>query len=338
MKIFVVGDYRTGTGPANVTKYYIDNLPEGTLYQKRVSKFARALELIFMISKADVILFSGYSRQNILGMKIAKRRGRKCAYLMHGCVEYENEINGVPDEAMNATERLTMELADRIIAVSGRFAKWLREHYPEHADKIVHVANGVDISLIRRTLLEEEAQALGRDPYKICTVGGGMPRKRIVRICEAIELLKSENSSDEIITNLRLEVVGDVGADTDAIRAFPFVKDRGIVPFEETEKMYRNSSLFIQNSSFETFGLAPIEALLCGCSVLLSNEIGALDIIGGLTDSDIIFDCEDIREIADKIKAILAAPNSDRLIDSTDPEQITWQKRAEELVQQLETL
>ena len=32
------------------------------------------------------------------------------AYIMHGCVEYENAINLEPDERMNLVERQTMEL------------------------------------------------------------------------------------------------------------------------------------------------------------------------------------------------------------------------------------
>ena len=37
MKVFVIGDYRTGTGPANVTREYLLRLPKGT---KRLMKLS----------------------------------------------------------------------------------------------------------------------------------------------------------------------------------------------------------------------------------------------------------------------------------------------------------
>ena len=59
MRIFLAGDQYSGTGPANVTKYYIDNLPAGTLYQKRRSKIARVPEILINTMRADVVVYSG---------------------------------------------------------------------------------------------------------------------------------------------------------------------------------------------------------------------------------------------------------------------------------------
>ena len=55
MRIFLVGDSYGGTGLANVTKYYIEYLPKGTLYQKNRSKVMRVPELFVKIAKADVV-------------------------------------------------------------------------------------------------------------------------------------------------------------------------------------------------------------------------------------------------------------------------------------------
>ena len=64
-------------------------------------------------------------------MRLAKRLGKPCAYIMHGCVEHENAINLEPDETMSRIERQTLEMADIILAVSERFCLWLKEHYPD---------------------------------------------------------------------------------------------------------------------------------------------------------------------------------------------------------------
>lgn len=330
MKIFLAGDYYSGTGPANVTGYYIENLPKGTLYQKMRSKAARVPEILINTIRADVVVYSGYSRQNIIGMKLAAKMGKPIAYIMHGCVEYENKINREPDEEMSKTEREFIALSDVVFAVSGQFKEWLAENYPEYADKFDSIANGIDDNVI--DILHKQGDC-EKDEHMIFSVGGGMPRKKIVNICRAVEILRSTYDN-----NLRLTVVGAKGADTDAINAYSFVDNRGIVPFEQVVSLMRKSAVFVQNSCFETFGLAPVEAIAAGSAVLCSKEIGALEIIHGVTDSDIIYDYNNPDEIAEKVKELLIKSNNQRLKDGIDWEKESWKKRAEELVKKLEKM
>ncbi len=328
MRIFLAGDHYSGTGPANVTKYYIDNLPEGTLFQKRRGKIARVPEILINTLRSDVVVYSGYSKQNILGMRFAKKTGRGCAYIMHGCVEYENGINLEPDEEMNRVERQTLELADLIVAVSRRFCDFLKDRYPEYADKTSYVTNGIDTSL---KAVENERSDV--DAHMIFSIGGGMPRKKIRHICEAVEILREEYDKE-----LYLCVIGDKGADSDVIDSYGFVQNLGLVPFEKTKRLFAKAALFVQNSCFETFGLAPVEALLCGCPILCSDKVGALDIIPGAGSKDVIEHFDDPREIADKIRYILENPNSERLKSSIEWEKCSWKAESMLLTQKLSEL
>lgn len=336
MRIFLAGDWRTGTGPANVTKYYINNLPEGTMYQKFVLKSARAAEILFKTIRSDVVIYSGYSKQNVLGMEMAKRFNKPSIYLMHGCVEYENEINLVPDEEMKRVERKTLEMADLILAVSEKFEKWLKDYYPEHADKISHVTNGIDVDLIQETRERAVGKSFSeqfRDPSMIFTIGGGMPRKKIKHICEAIELLHKRGAS-----NLYLTVIGDYGKDSEIIDNYGFVKNLGIVSFSEAKELFLKASVFIQNSCFETFGLAPVEAVASGCSVLLSQEVGALELFKSVTPSDIIERYDNPKEIADKIENLIREPNADRMLSDFRWELDSWSQRSANLEQKAREL
>lgn len=338
MRIFFAGDAVTGTGPANVTKYYIENLPVGTLHQKMTSKIARVPEIIINTIRADVTVYSGYSKQNILGMKVAKFFGKPTAYLMHGCVEYENEINLEPDDEMCKVERKVMELADRIYAVSPGFAGWLREHYEEYADKIDYIPNGIDDTLIADSAGKAACSSLddyyrNRDRHKIMSIGGGMPRKRIVNLCKAVAQLREDYDSE-----LTLVVIGAKGADSDSIESFDFVDNKGLVSFEESTSLLRSVGLFVQNSCFETFGLAPIEAICCGCSTLCSAHVGALCLIDGLDDSDVIENCDDVAEIAQKIRHLIDNPNYERLSNGIDWENNSWAVRSKIMIEKLSEL
>lgn len=329
MRIFVIGDYKSETGPANVTKELIAALPKDTLYLKYMNKALRLLELYIKIPQCDVCVISGHSRQNLIAIEQAAKYGKKVVFLMHGCVEYENEINGVPDEEMAEVERRTLAGADLILAVSRQFEEWLKAHYPEHAAKVSHLTNGIDFSGYNAA---SDYCATGdgsvTNPYILMSIGGGMPRKRIVRICEAIELLKERG------IYCKLLVAGAKGLDTERIAAYEFVLDRGLIKHERLLKELKRVKLYIQNSCFETFGLAPFEALINGCDLLLSRHVGALSIFdrGVITEKDIIQDCEDRIEIADKIEHLLKNGNHDRLLAGIYKDKRTYSAVAARLV------
>lgn len=321
-RLFVVGDNFSKTGPAIVTDSLIRNLPKETLYLKHKSKAARAFEIFFKMFPADAVVFSGFSRQNLYGMRLARLLGKKCAYLMHGCVEYENEINREVDPSEARDERKMLSRADKILAVSRQFEAWLKGRYPKEAHKIGHLTNGIDWDLMTEQPGPEE-----RDPLGVISVGGGMPRKRILVICQAIQKLRREEELD-----ITLTVAGDKGADSEAIEGFDFVKNAGLVPHDELMSLYRRNKLFVQNSCFETFGLAPLEALLSQTDVLISEKCGALSVIRKAEDCDVIHDTEDADEIAGKILALLSGENHTRLICELDKESTSWKKRSRELL------
>ena len=332
MRVFVVGDYRTGTGPANVTKEYLLRFPGNTARLISTGKLLRAIEIIIKMPFCRVVLISGYSRQNILTLKWARMLNKPCAYLMHGCVEHENAINDRVDETMNLVERRTMEMSDAIYAVSGRFASWLKTNYPEYSDKISAAVNGVDTSLFDNT--DIKADMAGRDKNLILTIGGGMPRKKIKHICAAVDLINRKAGG----SRLKLVVIGDKGRDDEVIGSYPFVENLGLVDADTTVALYRKASLFVQNSCFETFGLAPMEALVNGCSVLMSREVGAIELFRKLEDKDIIDNWYDDAEIALKIEALLKKGNAARLALSFDKESVSWEKRTVELWRKLQDL
>lgn len=319
MKIFLIGDYYSGTGPANVTAKYIENIP-GVIYLKTRNKLLRVAELFVKIFRSDVLLLSGHSKQNILSLKIAHLLKKKGAYLMHGCVEYENEINHAVDESMTKTERLTMELSDAIYAVSGQFCEWLKEHYPKYKDKIFAAENGIDAP----SFIDSNEK---RKPYQLISIGGGMPRKMIKYIAQAVTLIREE----EEFYDVRLVVIGDNGFDNDEINKYSCVSNLGLVDHDTCLRLLDQSALFVQNSCFETFGLAPLEALMHGCAVLMSKHVGATELFDALDSQDLIEDYSDATEIAGKIKYLLTVSNNEKLRNSLDISEYSWEKRALEM-------
>lgn len=83
------------------------------------------------------------------------------------------------------------------------------------------------------------------------------------------------------------------------------------------------SKLYVVNSIFETFSLTVVEALNCGCSVLVSQYAGITGLLN-LTDEDIIYDPFNSEEIANKIMHLLNKPNCDRISRQIDYEKYSF--------------
>jgi glycosyltransferase involved in cell wall biosynthesis len=173
-----------------------------------------------------------------------------------------------------------------------------------------------------------------RDENMIFTIGGGMPRKKIRHICGAVDIL-NKNAG---YMKYRLIVAGDSGKDDKIINSYPFVENMGIIGKKAVRKLYREASLFVQNSCFETFGLAPMEALMNGCSILVSREVGALELFRDISRDDIIDNWYDEAEIASKIERLLKKGNARRLIGAFDKESASWEVRTRELWKKLTAL
>lgn len=319
-QLFIIGDYYSGTGPANVTKELIRHYKGRRFIQRFRNKFLRLIELFVKVPFSDICLISGYSLQNLWCIRLAAFWKKRTIYLMHGCVEFENIINHEVSDEMTACERSTLDGCDMILAVSESFRKWLCGFYPEYKDKFVLLRNGVTwddmLSNVSCPISEKSENV-----YTVISVGGGMIRKRIAVICEAVKILNYMNIP------VRLFVAGAVGEDTDKIRACEYAEDLGLLKKEELFEKYSQSDLFIQNSSFETFGLAPLEALVHGCSLLLSEKVGALEVFDqdSLSGTDVVCDGDNPQELCDKIKYLIKNPNHDRLLKALDRRETSWE-------------
>ena len=92
------------------------------------------------------------------------------------------------------------------------------------------------------------------------------------------------------------------------------------------------SELFVLNSICESFGLSVFDALFCGCSVLVSNVAGSLDLLDA-TEHDIIYDPMNEDEITEKIDYLLKYPNNNRLLSSLDFDKISYKAEVRRLQQ-----
>lgn len=304
-RIFMVGDFESNTGPAIANKALKKALGRRVRCSRgKKTHIGRVLELIAGILRSDVICFCGFSELNVYGIKLAKTFRKKTAYLMHGYIELETKINHceVKPRRIEA-EHYILRNADMVICVSKLLASEVMKKYPEL--KNVRVVYNVVEPVC------DVGDPTKKDPLLIMSTGGGMPRKNNLVVCEAIEKI---NSKLPVNKRLRYIVTGKPCCYEEKFTKYDFVDFMGEVSHGECLELMKRSKLYIQNSLFETFGLAIIEAIRCGCEVIASRCIGSIEVIDNLPSMCVLNNPNDIEEVMAKINSVVKNKNASELI------------------------
>lgn len=136
-------------------------------------------------------------------------------------------------------------------------------------------------------------------PY-LLAVGSRSAHKNIDGLLLAVDQLKDKNFD--------LVVAGGVYATVFNNIEFGIHQNHivlGYVNDQELRALYENALCFIYPSWYEGFGLPPLEAMACGCPVIVS-DIPALKEV--CADAALYCSPEDPRDIAEKIQQILDHP------------------------------
>lgn len=141
-----------------------------------------------------------------------------------------------------------------------------------------------------------EQADLGR-PY-VLTVATLEPRKNLQALVAAHRLLDGD---------LLLAVVGGAGWGEQPALDGPGIRRLGFVADEELARLYRGASVAVYPSRFEGFGIPVIEAMACGCPVVVSSH-PSLDEAAG--DAAVRADPDDPAAIAAGIEQALRERDS----------------------------
>lgn len=316
-----IGGTEGNTGPDNVNKGIVSNLPSNFFVISNGNKIKKYVNTLLNVARCNIVIVSGISKIGMCAMKLAKTFGKKTIYIMHGCNEIEFKLNQMsPDEKALKYERYFLNNSDLILAVSERYSKLIQEKYPTCVGRVNYLHNGVD-------KVDFNCNAVQREKGRIIAVGGDRKLKNNIEVANAVAKLDDSK---------KLMVYGHLYHPDDLPKGNN-IEFKGLVSQEQLYREMSQSELFVLNSTLESFGLTVFDALQCGCSVLISNAAGALDILN-VTEHDVIYDPMDKDEIAKKIEYLLQHPNNERLMKKLDFDKISYEAEVKRLEQFCEML
>jgi glycosyltransferase involved in cell wall biosynthesis len=106
----------------------------------------------------------------------------------------------------------------------------------------------------------------------------------------------------------------------------------GYVTDGELRALYENAACLVYPSLYEGFGLPPLEAMLCGCPVLVSDAASLPEVCG---DAALYCNPRDPDNIAEKIRTLIEEPalrNELRCRGMERARNFTWRRASEALL------
>jgi glycosyltransferase involved in cell wall biosynthesis len=221
--------------------------------------------------------------------------------------------------------------ATRIIAVSHTTKHDIIEHLGIPEERISVVYEGIDHQVFRPV----GRRCMGF-PY-LLFVGAEHPRKNFTGLLKAFSQLKSKGK----FKDLKLVKVGKAGGQEADFRrkSLQAVKELQLsndviftdyVPEEDLPSYYSGAECFILPSFYEGFGFPPLEAMACGCPVIVSNMASLPEIVG---DAGVIVDPHDTNSMGRALYLVLSDDSLKKSIISKGlkrASEFSWEKTAQE--------
>ncbi|MBO9724681.1 MAG: glycosyltransferase family 4 protein [Novosphingobium sp.] len=200
--------------------------------------------------------------------------------LTHHGADYDREKWGRGARLMlKLGEWLGVRSADRVVCVSPSLAARMKARYPARAERVEFIPNGVSTMppspQSDAEVLDELALIAGN--YVIC-VARLVPEKGIHILVEAFR--RSNDTRTLVIAGAGRKddrYAQDLLAGAE-IGAEPRIRFLGMVSRARLGVLLRNAALFVLPSFHEGLPIAALEALACGCPVLLSDIQPNLDL------------------------------------------------------------
>lgn len=179
---------------------------------------------------------------------------------------------------------------------------------------------------------QKEKESPHHRPY-ILYVGNVKPHKNLSRLIEAFELIKDDNPVDLVIVGKKEGfIINDNLTEKQAKKLGDRVCFTGIIDDHALINYYACAQALVLPSLYEGFGLPPLEAMACGCPVIVSHIASLPEVCG---DAAVYFDPYSPHDIAEKMKMVLNdcdLREKMRIKGLEHAKLFTWEKCAEQTI------
>jgi glycosyltransferase involved in cell wall biosynthesis len=188
-------------------------------------------------------------------------------------------------------------IARRVITVSQFSRSEITRRFGVAESKCVVIGEGKEhMQKVAADKSALERHGIGRRPY-VLAVSSASPNKNFRAIVQAIQWLGAAPFDLVIAGGTNPRIFSDAGA-----KLPDFVRHVGYVSDGELKALYEAAACFVYPSFYEGFGLPPLEAMACGCPVIVSRAASLPEVCG---DAALYCDPTDPRDIAKQMSDLV---------------------------------
>ncbi|MBI4699332.1 MAG: glycosyltransferase family 4 protein [Nitrospirae bacterium] len=207
-----------------------------------------------------------------------------------------------------------VRISDRIITVSDFSRSEIIKYTGINDSKITVIHNGVDAGKFKpadgnmMTVVNDLREKFNLPEKFILYAGNVKPHKNLKRLLNAYATLLKRG-----LENYCLVIVGQrqgfITSDSDVFKILndnSFLREKvffiGHISNEDLPYFYNSASILAFPSLYEGFGLPPLEAMACGCPVVVSNAASLPEVCG---DAACYVDPYNVESIAEGMYKVL---------------------------------
>lgn len=289
-----------------------------------VARYSEAAERLATNERFDVIHAHDWMTF-AAGVRAKQASGKPLVVHIHA-LEYDRSGEKTNADVL-ALEKLGMEAADHVIAVSHYTRSMLIERYEVPPEKISVVHNAVSrrkagaVYHVARPHGGKVVLFLGRITFQ---KGPDYFVEAAARVIEKVPGVTFVMAGVGDMLPRMIERVGQLRLG----RNFHFT---GFLRGEEVERMYAESDLYVMPSVSEPFGISPLEAMLYDVPVIISRHAGVAEVLTHALKVDFW----DVTDLANKILAVLTYPALSRELlrnGRRELQAIRWDVAAEHIL------
>ena len=268
----------------------------GANLMEEVERYAMVASAIALENDFDVIHAHDWLTY-AAGIAAKKVSGKPLVIHVHA-TEYDRSGENVNSVVYNL-EKMGMEAADKIMAVSNLTRNIIINKYGINPDKVFTVHNAVDFNEFK------QVEANRGVPEKIVTFLG-----RITFQKGPEYFIEAANKVLKRYSNVRFVMAGSGDLLNRSIRrvAKLGIADKfhftGFLRGDDVKKMFAYSDVYVMPSVSEPFGISPLEAMKSNVPTIISKQSGVAEVLKYAIKTDFW----DIDAMADAIYGLLAYP------------------------------
>ncbi|HVR28345.1 MAG TPA: glycosyltransferase [Thermoanaerobaculia bacterium] len=299
---------------SKIGRYHRDLFAEVARYSAVCAGIA-AREPHHLVHAHDWMTFSG-------GIAAARTSGKPLVVHVHSS-EYDRSGEGANPRILEI-EQAGVDAADRVICVSHYTACVVKARYGVDERKIRVVHNAVTR---REQRLEWHQEKAIENPV-VLFLGRVTFQKGPDYFLQAAALVAKEEPSARFVLGGSGDMLPRMIETAAQLGLARHVFFTGFLTGDDVERMYAMADIYVMPSVSEPFGIAPLEAMALDVPVIVSRQSGVAEVL----QHALKVDFWDVRDIAEKILALLRRPALRRSLVESGREEVarmSWDLRGQ---------